>query len=129
MDRGYRSWILNRDGPQCKNPGVTALPLGGVGEEGLTSNPLAMRIEAIPFSFDAHLLKRFPLVADPDTSDVQHGLRPGQRPVHTGPLHAIFDEVAASAFDDAAGDRVAGTEVRVIAHPLPVLVQVAAQAP
>src|SRR5205807_3295107 len=95
-------------------------------EESLPGNEVAVRIEAFRFLLDAVRLERLPLAADPHTPQVQHGLRPRLRPVHARPLHAVLDQVPAGSFDYPAGDRIALPEIHVVAHPLPVLMEVAA---
>jgi len=87
--------------------GVTARPLRGQGEEGLTGDEVTVRIEALPVALDAILLERLPLVSDPHASQVQHRLRPLQRPVHARTLHPILDQVAARPLDHPTGDQVA----------------------
>ena len=64
--------------------GVTAPPLWRQGEERLARDERAMRVEAIPFLFDALLLKYFSLACDPHAAHVQHGLRSLEAPMHAG---------------------------------------------
>src|ERR1035438_9938197 len=86
--------------------GVTDLPLLGLCEKRFPGNQVALRIKALGFPVDPLHLESIPLVANPNASHIQHGLGSFQRPVHTGPLHAVFDQVPAGALDDTAGDRV-----------------------
>src|SRR5437763_1742916 len=81
-------------------------PLRGEGEERLTSDEGAVRIATLRFVLNALLLEIVPVAADPYAAQVQHGLRPGQRPVHARPLHTIFEQVPAGAFDHATGNRI-----------------------
>ena len=104
--------------------GVTDPPLRGKGEEHLTGDEVTVRMETLRFVRNALLLEIVPVAADPHTAQVQHGLRPGQRPVHARALHTIFDEVPARAFDHATGNRIALTEVFAIVHAVAILVEV-----
>src|SRR5271169_3244775 len=70
--------------------------------------------------------KSFPLAAGADRADVQHGFGSGQGPTHAALLHAVFDDVPASSFDHAAGNRIASVEVRVVTHTLSVFLEVIA---
>src|SRR5579871_516263 len=105
--------------------GVTARPLRCISEEGLASNQSPVRIELFSISLDALGLESSPLVTDPHAPHVQHGLGAGQGPVHARALHAIFNQVPAGPFDDAAGNGIARTQILVVTHALPVLVQIA----
>src|SRR6476619_4937888 len=64
VQRGHR-W------PAEKKSGVTAPPLHCEGEERLTSDELAVRIETPCFVFNALLLESLPVAADPHAAEVQ----------------------------------------------------------
>ena len=61
-----------------------------------------------------------------DASKFEHRLRSADDPTHAGPLHAIFHDVAACAFDHAAGDGIAGSQVLVVTHAMLVVAEVVA---
>jgi transcriptional regulator with GAF, ATPase, and Fis domain len=113
---------------RLKKLGVTARPLRCQGEERLTGDEVAVRVEALPVALDAVLLERLPLAGDPHAAQVQHRLRPLRRPMHPRPLHAVLDEVTARPLNHPAGDRVTRPQVLVITHPFAVLPQVTADA-
>src|SRR5262249_1091531 len=59
-------------------------------------------------------------------ANVQHRLRPQQRPVHPRPFHPVFHGVAARPLDHPTGDRVALGQVLIVTHPRRVLLEVPA---
>src|SRR5882724_1716167 len=62
--------------------------------------------------------------AEVDGSELDDGLGHVLCPAHTGSLHPVLDEVLACAFDRAAGDRPAVSEILVIAHTGAIAVKV-----
>ena len=65
---------------------------------------------------DSLLLKLIPIVALKYGAHLEHAVCAFKRPAHATSLHSVFDQMAASAFDDAGCDRVALCKVLVIAH-------------
>src|SRR3990172_1491099 len=65
-----------------------------------------MGVEPLGFLLDAVALEFLPLAVDEGRSQVQHCLRPSQRPAHPRTFHAILDHVTACPFDHAAGNRL-----------------------
>src|ERR1700686_131634 len=59
-----------------------------------------------------------------DGSELYNGLRHLLGPAHAGALHAIFNQVLASSFDRATGNRPTVGEVFVIAHSRAVAIEV-----
>jgi len=57
-----------------------------------------------------------PILIDAHSPQVKESLSASEGPTHAGTFHAIFDEMAASAFDDASADRPALSQVVAIAH-------------
>src|SRR4051812_21937748 len=57
-----------------------------------------------------------PVVGEADGAEVEDGVGAVLGPAHAGLLHAVLDEVAAGALDDAGADRPATLEVPVVAH-------------
>src|SRR5262245_43377143 len=57
-----------------------------------------------------------PVVGEADGAEVEDGVGAGGGPAHTGLLHAVLDEVAAGALNDAGADGPAACEVQVVAH-------------
>src|SRR5690349_12219778 len=49
-----------------------------------------------------------PVVVGEDDAEVEDGFGAVGAPAGAGDVHAVFDQVAAGAFDDAGGDRPAG---------------------
>src|ERR1700686_777801 len=58
-----------------------------------------------------------------DGSELYNGLRHLLGPAHAGALHAIFNQVLASSFDRATGNRPTVGEVFVIAHSRAVAIE------
>jgi len=55
-------------------------------------------------AIDTEFAELLPPVAQGDTTHLEHGASTGDDPAHTGTFHAVFDDTAASPFDDAGGD-------------------------
>lgn len=54
-------------------------------------------------------------------SEFEDGFAAGQSPTGSGDVHAVFDQVAAGAFDDAGSDRPAGL-ADAVEHPAETVV-------
>src|SRR5205823_7244259 len=68
-----------------------------------------------------------PIAVQRRAAHLQHGLRPRRHPTHPRTLQPVFDVVSARPLDHPTGDRVPLRQILVIAHPLPVLLQVVAE--
>ena len=99
---------------------------------GLVSGPLlgtqrlGVRVQTLRFEFDPEILEGGPVAIRIDRSQVQHGLCSRDFPTHARSFHAVFDDVAARAFNHARCDRTTQLQVLVVTHPMLVLRQKAA---
>jgi hypothetical protein len=57
---------------------------------------------------------------------VEHGLSTFDCPSHAGTFKAVLDEMAAGSFDQASGDRIPGSEVFVVLHPVAMSLEITA---
>ena len=76
------------------------------------------------FSFDAELLVVVPVVTEVGCSGGEHGDGSFDGPAGAGAVQAVSDDMAAGAFDHAAGNRVALTQALVVRHAVAVVREV-----
>src|SRR5271165_7135447 len=84
-----------------------------------------MRVKCALFSGNTVLVKVIPVGGLIHGSDMKHRLRTVEPPAHAAPLHAILDQVSASALNDSGRNRVACREIFVIMHAMGVFLEVA----
>src|ERR1700694_2224297 len=84
--------------------------------------PLTAWVKSLLVSFHVKRPVTIEVSAQIDGSQLDDGLGHRLGPTHARSLHAIFDQILASTFDGAAGDRPALGQVLVIAHPSAVAV-------
>jgi type I restriction enzyme, R subunit len=94
-------------------------------KEGATGVPLCCGgVESVLFSGDSEGLVVVPVVAQAGGSVGEHGQGAVEAPAHAGAVQSVLDDETARAFDDAAGDRVALTQVLAVTHARAVVLEV-----
>ena len=92
---------------------------------GATGVPLCCGgVESVLFSGDSEGLVVVPVVAQAGGSVGEHGQGAVEAPAHAGAVQSVLDDETARAFDDAAGDRVALTQVLAVTHARAVVLEV-----
>ncbi len=84
-----------------------------------------MLMDCRGFFLHPPIQKLTPMLALERRSDVEHAAGAFKRPAHAAAFHAILHQVTTRAFDDSRRDRIAATQVFIIAHPIRVLLEVA----
>ena len=61
-------------------------------------------VKSLVLALSTEPLVFIPVVIDANCTQVEDGLGTGPSPAHTGLLHAVLDEMTASALDDASAN-------------------------
>src|SRR5216683_3062488 len=77
------------------------------------------------FSREMERPVRLHVAARDERAKTEDGFGTRERPARTGAIHAVLDEVASSALDDAGGDGEAVADVRAVVHEGAKLLHVA----
>lgn len=92
----------------------------------VTCSERSVRVHDFRLFFDSCLLKQGSVIALKCCSNIEHTTSTFQFPSHTTSLHAIFDELSASAFDYARCNRVSRFEILVVLHTGLIVLEVVA---